>query len=68
MTRRLTAELGLTPRCAVLTALALTAFVLAVALTVPSLYGAAFVLAFAAGGTWDRRLACDDCHRDLDER
>jgi TRAP-type C4-dicarboxylate transport system permease large subunit len=68
MIRHLTAELGLTGRCAVLIALALTVLILAMVLTAAELYGAAAVLAFLAGTTWDREIRCDACAESLEER
>ncbi|MBB4921000.1 hypothetical protein [Streptosporangium saharense] len=62
----LAAQLGLTPRCLVLIALTVTAFVLAVVLTVPALYGVAVAAAFVAGTTWERLASCDSCHASLE--
>ncbi|MBB4917426.1 hypothetical protein [Streptosporangium saharense] len=64
---KLAAELGLTPRCVVLTALAVIALALAVTFAVPALYGVAAVTAFVAGTVWDRRICCDECLCALEE-
>ncbi|MEU8380608.1 hypothetical protein [Streptosporangium sp. NPDC048865] len=68
MIRAISAELGLTVRCAVLTALAFTAFIVAKTADWAALYGAAAVLAFIAGTTWDREILCDDCGESQEER
>ncbi|MEU8383968.1 hypothetical protein, partial [Streptosporangium sp. NPDC048865] len=68
MIRTISAELGLTMRCAVLMALTLTAFIVAKTASEPAFYGAAVVLAFIAGTTWDRQTVCDDCGEPQEER
>jgi len=68
MIRAIAAELGLTVRCAVLTALALTAFIVAGGADWTALYGAAVALAFIAGTTWDREILCDGCGESQEER
>lgn len=68
MPRTLTAELGLTTRCAALITLTVTTLILAMTLGAAALYGAAAVLAFLAGTTWGRTVHCDDCGLSLEER
>lgn len=68
MIRTAARELGLTTvRCTVLTALAGTAFAVAVVAGAPALYGVAAVAAFVAGSTRGREICCDACHTSLED-